>query len=109
MKTKVKHIKKGDKVLVIAGKEKGKTGEVLRVYPEEGRAIVSKVNFVKKHQKPTNQMRKGGIVEKEGSVHISNLQLVCPQTDKPTKVGHKKIDGKSARFSKKSGEIVDKI
>ncbi|MGM0608004.1 MAG: 50S ribosomal protein L24 [Candidatus Muiribacteriota bacterium] len=109
MKTKVRHIKKGDKVLVTAGKEKGKTGEVLKVYPETGRAIVSKINFIKRHQKPTNQMKKGGIIEKEGNVHISNLQLMCPQTDKPTRIGHKKIDGKTVRFSKKSGEIVDKV
>lgn len=109
MKTKVKHIKKGDKVLVIAGKEKGKTGEVLKVYPETGRAIVSKVNFIKKHQKPNNQTRQGGIIEKEASIHVSNLQLVCPHTDKPTRIGHKVVDDQKVRYSKKSGEIVDKV
>ncbi|MFW5781735.1 MAG: 50S ribosomal protein L24 [Candidatus Muiribacteriaceae bacterium] len=109
MKSKVKHIKKGDKVLVIAGKEKGKTGEVLKVYPETGRVIVSKVNFVKKHQKPTNQYKKGGIIEREASLHVSNLQLVCPHSDEATRVGHKVVDGQKVRVSKKSGEIVDKV
>ncbi|MCK9225294.1 MAG: 50S ribosomal protein L24 [Candidatus Muirbacterium halophilum] len=109
MKIKVNHIKKGDKVLVIAGKEKGKSGEVLKVDPENGRAIISKVNFIKKHQKPNNQMRHGGIIEKEASIHVSNLQLICPHTDKPTRVGHKEVDGQKVRYSKKSGEIVDKV
>jgi len=109
MKKRVNHIKKGDKVKVIAGREKGKTGEVLKVDPGKGRAIVSKVNFIKRHQRPTQQMKNGGIIEKEGSVNASNLQLLCPRCNESSRVGFRKIDGKSVRYCKKCDEVVDKV
>lgn len=98
-------IKKGDKVLVISGSNKGKSGEVLEVFPLESRLIVSDVNMVKKHRKPTNNAP-GGIVEIPAPIHISNVQLLDPKTGKATRVGRKLVDGKLQRYSKKSGEII---
>ena len=99
------HIKKGDKVMVIAGADKGKTGSVLEVFPAKYRAIVENVNIVKKHQKPTND-NPGGITEISSSVHISNLMLIDPKTGEPTRVGRKLVDGKLQRYSKTSDEII---
>ncbi len=98
-------IKKGDKVIVIAGSNKGNTGEIKQVFPKENRAIVDGLNMVKKHIKAT-QENAGGINEIEAPIHISNLMLVDPKTGKPTRVGRKVVDGKSVRYSKKSGEII---
>jgi large subunit ribosomal protein L24 len=98
-------IKKGDKVIVISGANKGATGEVKLVIPKENRAIVEGVNMVKKHIKAT-QDNPGGINEMEAPLHISNLMLVDPKTGKPTKVGRKLVDGELVRYSKKSGEII---
>lgn len=98
-------IKKGDKVIVISGANKGETGEVKLVLPKENRAIVEGVNMVKKHIKAT-QDNPGGINEMEAPLHISNLMLVDPKTGKPTKVGRKLVDGELVRYSKKSGEII---
>lgn len=99
------HIKKGDKVIVIAGSNKKAKGEVTQVLPKENRAIVGGVNMVKKHIKST-QDNPGGINEMEAPIHISNLMLIDPKTGVPTKVGRKIVDGKSVRYSKKSGEII---
>ncbi|MCB0635278.1 MAG: 50S ribosomal protein L24 [Lewinella sp.] len=102
-------IKKGDKVVVIAGayKDRSKVREVLEVFPEQNRVIVEEVNIRKKHQKPT-QDNAGGIVEIAAPIHVSNLMLVDPRTGEPTRVGRKQDeDGKLKRFSKKSGEIID--
>jgi large subunit ribosomal protein L24 len=99
------HIKKGDKVRVIAGAYKGTEGSVLEVIREKYRAVVEGVNMVKKHQKPTNDSP-GGINEVEAPVHISNLMLVDPKTGEPTRVGRKVVDEKLVRYSKKSGEII---
>lgn len=99
------HIKKGDRVVVIAGASKGTQGEVLEVLPNKDRAIVEQVNIVRKHQKPTND-NPGGIVEMAAPVHISNLMLIDPSTGEPTRVGRKVVDGKSVRYSKKTGEII---
>ena len=99
------HIKKGDRVKVIAGAEKNKEGEVLEVHPKKYRAVVDGVNVAKKHMKPT-QDNPGGIVELAQSIHISNLMVMDPKTGEPTRVGRKVVDGKIVRYSKKSGEII---
>lgn len=105
--TKLK-IKKGDKVKVITGKSKGKVGDVIKVLPSENRVVVSGVNLVKKHTKPT-QTSEGGIVQKELPIHVSNVSHVDPKTGVATKVGYKILeDGKKVRFAKKSGEIIMK-
>jgi large subunit ribosomal protein L24 len=100
-------IKKGDKVVVITGRDKGKTGEVKQVLPTENRVIVDGVNMVKRHTAPSAG-NAGGIVEKEASIHVSNVAYVDPKTDKPTRVGYKTLeDGRKVRFAKRSGEIID--
>ena len=99
-------IKKGDKVVVLTGRSKGKTGEVLQVMPSENRAIVQGVNGVKRHTRPT-QMSEGGIVEKEAPIHISNIAHLDPKDDKPTRVGFKDVDGRKVRYAKRSGEALD--
>lgn len=102
------HIKKNDTVMVIAGKEKGKSGKVLRVLTKKDRAIVEKLNMVKRHMRPGAHSRQGGIVEKEAPIHISNLMLICSKCTDPTRVGYKILDdGRKARFCKKCGEIID--
>jgi len=101
-------IKKGDRVQVLAGRDKGKRGEVLRVTPTEGRALVQGVNLVKKHTKQTRVGETGGIVSKEAPIHLSNLALIDPKTDKPTRVGFRVLeDGKKVRVAKGSGEVLD--
>jgi len=101
-------IRKGDMVMLIAGKDKGKTGKVLLVNKEKDRVLVEKLNFVKRHQKPTQKMRQGGVIEKEAPVHISNVMYYDEKLSKPTRLGHKILDdGKKVRFSKKSGEIIE--
>jgi large subunit ribosomal protein L24 len=100
-------IRKGDKVVVRTGRDKGKVGEVLRVYPEDNRALVQGVNVVRRHQKQTPG-KEGGIVSKEMPIHISNIALRDPKDGKPTKVGYKVLkDGKKVRFARNSGEVID--
>jgi len=100
-------IRKGDKVVVRTGRDKGKVGEVLRVYPEDNRALVQGVNVVRKHQKQTTG-QEGGIVSKEMPIHISNIALRDPKDGKATKVGYKVLkDGKKVRFARNSGEVID--
>ena len=99
-------IKTGDTGKIIAGEEKGKEGKVLRVDREKNRAIVEGVNLVKKHTKPNAQNPQGGIVEKEASIHISNLSLIDPKTKKATRVGFEVKDGKKVRISKKSNVVI---
>ena len=102
-------IRKGDRVQVLAGRDKGKRGEVLRIDPTEGRAFVGGVNMVKRHEKPQGLNRPGGITEKEGPIHLSNLALLDPKSDKPTRVGFKTLeDGKKVRVAKASGEGIDR-
>ncbi len=101
------HIKKGDRVVVTTGRDKGKKGEVLKVFPKEDRALVQGVHVVKRHQRQT-QTQQGGIVNKESSIHLSNLAHVDPKSGKPTRVGFKTLgDGRKVRFAKKSGEVID--
>ena len=100
-------IKKGDKVVVITGKDKGKTGEVLRILVDENRALVQGINMVKRHTKPS-AAGQGGVVSKEASIHLSNVALADPKTGKATRVGFKvEKDGKKVRIAKRSGEVVN--
>ena len=101
-------IKKGDRVQVLAGRDKGKRGEVLRVEPTENRAFVQGVNMVKRHEKPQGLNRPGGIVEKEGPIHLSNLAMSDPKDGKPSRVGFRILDdGRKVRFAKRSGDLID--
>ena len=103
-------IKTGDKVVVISGKDKGKEGEVLRVDPAKSKVFVQGLNIVKRHQKPQQTMQGmsgGGVIEKEGPIHISNVALVDPKSGKPTRVGIEVVDGKRVRVARRSGARID--
>jgi large subunit ribosomal protein L24 len=105
--TKKLHIRKGDQVLVIAGDDKGKKGKVLEVILDKNRAVVEGINIVTKHTKPSAGKPEGGLKKTEAALHVSNLQLIDPATDKPTRVGRKLNDkSKLQRFSKKTGEFI---
>jgi large subunit ribosomal protein L24 len=100
-------IKKGDKVVVLAGRDKGRLGEVIQVLPKESRALVRGVNLVKRHQRQTAK-QEGGIISKEGTIHLSNIALADPKDSKPTRVGFKILDdGRKVRFAKRSGDLID--
>ena len=100
-------IKKGDKVVVLTGRDKGRSGEVTAVHPDEGRAIVTGVNVVKRHTKPTQQ-NEGGIISKEAPIQLSNLAIADPKDGRPTRVGFKILDdGRKVRFAKRSGDLID--
>ena len=102
-------IKKNDLVMVTRGKEKGKSGRVLKVLPEKEKVIIEKVNFIKRHTRPHGQQRQGGILEKEAPLHASNVMLLCEKCNRPVRTGHRALDGdKKARVCKKCGEIFDK-
>jgi large subunit ribosomal protein L24 len=103
------HVRRGDTVAVIAGRERGKRGKVLRVLPDRGRVLVEKVNMLKKHQRPTQKLRQGGIIEREGTLALSNVMLVCSHCDKPTRAGTRALaDGRRQRVCKRCNEPVDK-
>jgi large subunit ribosomal protein L24 len=100
-------IKKGDKVVILTGRDKGKTGEVVQVMPKEERALVRGVNLVKRHQRQTAN-QEGGIISKEAPLHLSNLAYADPKDGKPTRVGFKILDdGRKVRFAKRSGDLID--
>jgi large subunit ribosomal protein L24 len=100
-------IRKGDKVVVITGRDKGRSGEVIKVMPKENRALVRGVNMVSRHQRQT-AAQEGGIIRKEAPIHLSNVALADPTTGKPTKVGFKMLaDGRKVRFAKSSGETIN--
>ena len=100
-------IKKGDKVVVLTGRDKGRTGEVVQVLPKEERALVRGVNLVKRHQRQTAQ-QEGGIISKEAPIHLSNLAVADPKDGKATRVGFKTLDdGRKVRFAKRSGDLID--
>ena len=100
-------IKKGDKVVILAGRDKGRDGEVLQVMPKEERALVRGVNMVKRHQ-AQSQTQQGGIISKEAPIHLSNLAVADPKTGKATRVGFKVLeDGRKVRFAKGSGDLID--
>src|SRR3712207_3990039 len=102
-------IRKGDRVQVLAGRDKGKRGEVIAVMPKEDRALVQGVNMVKRHQKPQGLNQPGGIIEKEAPIHLSNLALIDPTSDKPTRVGFSVLeDGRKVRVARPSGEVLDR-
>ena len=101
------NIKKGDRVIVTTGRDKGKKGEVLKIFPKEDSALVQGVHVVKRHQRQT-QTQQGGIVSKESPIHLSNLAHVDPKSGKATRIGFKTLnDGRKVRFAKKSGEVID--
>jgi large subunit ribosomal protein L24 len=103
------HVRKGDLVAVIAGRERGKRGKVLRVLPDEGRVLIEKVNMVKKHQRPTQKLRQGGIIEREGALALANVLLVCGRCDRPARTGIKVLgDERRVRVCKRCGEPIDK-
>lgn len=102
------HVKKGDKVTVISGKDRGKQGTILEAYPKTDRVLVEGVNMVKKHAKPSQDNPQGGILNQEAAIHVSNVMPLDPKTGEPTRVGYKEIDGKKVRVAKKSGELLDK-
>ena len=99
-------IRKGDKVVVLAGKDKGRTGEVLSVAPKDDKAVVRGVNMVRRHQKQS-QSQEGGIITKEAPIHLSNIALADPKDGKPTRVGFQVQDGKKVRVAKRSGETIN--
>ena len=100
-------IKKGDRVVVLAGKDKGRQGQVLKVTPKDDRVLVAGVNMVKRHTRPTQGDPQGGIKNKEASLHISNVAFVDPKSGEPTRVGFRLEGDKKVRFAKKSGEVID--
>lgn len=101
------HVKTGDTVVVLCGKDRGKKGKVMAVSPKEGKVIVEKVNMVKKHVKPRRMGESGGIIKAEGAMYASKVQIVCPRCNKPTRTGHKLYDdGTKARICKKCGESI---
>ena len=106
MRLKLK-IKKGDQVIVLSGDDKGKTGEVVKAMPKEGKVVVQGVNLVKRHTKPS-QTTPGGIVTKEAPISVSNVAIVDPKSNKASKIGYKEVDGKKVRVARKSGEVIDK-
>jgi len=93
------HVKKGDKVMVITGKDKGKTGTVLAAFPKKDRVLVEGVNIVKKHSKPSQDNPQGGIISKEAAIHVSNVMVLDPKTNEPTRVGYDVVDGKKSPCS----------
>lgn len=102
------HVKKGDTVVIISGKDKGKKGKVLEAMPKDHRVIVEGVNMTTKHQKPTAKVQQGGIVHQEGPIHVSNVMIWDNKAKAPTRVGYKVLDdGKKVRVSRKSGETIE--
>ncbi len=102
------HVKKGDTVVVISGKDKGKKGKVLQAMPKDSRVVVEGVNMMTKHQKPTQQMQQGGIVHRESTIHVSNVMIFDKKANQGVRVGYKLLaNGEKVRVSKKTGEVLD--
>ncbi|QQK78130.1 50S ribosomal protein L24 [Salicibibacter cibarius] len=101
------HVKTGDKVKVITGKDKGMEGEIIAAYPNRERVLVQGVNKVTKHMKPSQDNPQGGIEDMEAPIHVSNVMLIDPKNGEPTRIGYKTEDGKKVRIAKKSGEVID--
>ncbi len=101
-------LRKNDNVMIIAGKERGNTGKILKVLSEKDRAIIERLNLVKRHTKPRGPQQPGGILEKEASIHVSNLMLMCDRCNAPIRFGHKVLgDGKKVRICRRCGETID--
>ena len=101
-------IRKNDSVMVITGKERGKTGKVLRVMPDKDAIVIERINLVKRHSKPRGPQQPGGIVEKEASIHVSNLMIMCDKCNAPVRIGKKTLsDGKKIRICRRCGEALD--
>jgi large subunit ribosomal protein L24 len=102
-------IKKDDFVRIIAGRDRGKQGKVLQVYPKDGRLRVERIHMIKRHTRPTQQMQQGGIIEREGTIHISNVMLLCTRCNRGVRVGHQVLDdGKKVRVCRRCGDVLDK-
>ena len=101
------HVKKGDNVVVLSGKDKGKQGKIIEAMPKHGKVVVEGINKVKRHTKPSMKAPQGGILTKEMPLHACKVMLVCPACNKPTRIGHKEVNGKNTRVCKKCGEVVD--
>lgn len=102
------HVKKGDLVKVLAGRDKGKQGRIILSIPKENRVMVEKVNLVKRHQRPTQEIPEGGIITKEAPIHVSNVMIICKSCKKPTRIAHKFLDnGKKVRTCKHCGAALD--
>ncbi|RYG72790.1 50S ribosomal protein L24 [Lentibacillus lipolyticus] len=102
------HVKKGDKVKVISGKDSGKEGTILEAFPKKERVMVEGISMIKKHAKPSQDNPQGGILNQEAAIHVSNVMPIDPKTGEPTRVGYEVRDGKKVRIAKKSGEALDK-
>ncbi|MFD1850695.1 50S ribosomal protein L24 [Oceanobacillus bengalensis] len=102
------HVKKGDKVKVLSGKDRGKEGVILESFPKKDRVLVEGVNMIKKHAKPSQENPQGGILNIEAPIHVSNVMPIDPKSGEPTRVGYEVRDGKKVRIAKKSGEPLDK-
>jgi large subunit ribosomal protein L24 len=103
------HVRRGDTVAVLAGKERGKRGKVLAVLRDKSRVLVEHVNMIKKHQRPTQKLRQGGIIEREGPIHLSNVMVVCGKCDRPGRTGTQILaDGRKVRVCRRCGEAIDK-
>ncbi|KIS03117.1 50S ribosomal protein L24 [Paucilactobacillus wasatchensis] len=100
-------VKTGDKVRVISGKDKGKEGTITKTLSKANRVVVEGVNMVKKHQKPSNEFPQGGVIDKEAPIQVSNVMLIDPSNNEPTRIGVKVVDGKKVRVAKKSGQTLD--
>lgn len=100
------HVKKGDTVQVLSGKDKGKQGKIISAMPNAGKVVVEGVNKVKRHSKPSVKTPNGGIITKEMPLNACKVQLVCPSCNKPTRIAHKQVNGKNARVCKKCGELI---
>lgn len=100
-------IRKGDRVQVVAGNDRGRIGRVLAVIPEKNRIIVENVNMITKHQRATQSLRQPGIIQREGTIHMSNVLPICPECDEPTRVGFTEVEGRKMRVCKQCGEIFE--
>ncbi len=100
-------IRKGDRVQVVAGNDRGRIGRVLVVIPEKNRIIVENVNMITKHQRATQSLRQPGIIQREGTIHMSNVLPICPECDEPTRVGFTEVEGRKMRVCKQCGEIFE--
>ena len=101
------HVKKGDTVVVLSGKDKGKEGKIIEAIPKKGKVVVEGINKVKRHTKPSLKAPQGGILTKEAPINACKVMLICPACKKPTRIAHKEVNGKNSRACKKCGEIID--